>query len=153
MHHHAVPTIPVGQDLESQLKSRGHCLAPNEVLVQWLRLQTHMDWFPHPLQTYESCLTTFICCGREYGSITMLLLPHLLVQIWEVYQNPWSLLGAALNEALVQWLRLQTHMEWFPHPLQTYTSCLTTFICCGWGYGSIIMPLQPHLSVQIWEIS
>ena len=37
-----------------------------------------------------------------------------------------------LNEAFVQWLRLQTHMEWFPHPLHTYTRRLTSFICSGW---------------------
>ena len=30
---------------------------------------------------------------------------------------------------------------------------LTTFICCGWGYGSIIMPLLPHLLTKIWDIS
>ena len=32
------------------------------------------------------------------------------------------------------------------------TRCLITFICNEWGYGSIIMPLQPHLLVQIWEV-
>jgi hypothetical protein len=25
------------------------------------------------------------------------------------------------NNTMVQWKRLQTDMEWFPHPLQTYT--------------------------------
>ena len=39
----------------------------------------------------------------------------------------------ATNEALVPWWRLQTHMTWLPHPQQTYTRRLTTFICNGWG--------------------
>jgi hypothetical protein len=26
-----------------------------------------------------------------------------------------------MNEAFVQWLRLQTHVEWFPYPNQTTT--------------------------------
>jgi len=38
----------------------GHCLKLNEATVHWLRLQTHMEWFPPPLQWYERCLTTFM---------------------------------------------------------------------------------------------
>ena len=53
----------------------------------------------------------------------------------------------ALKECLLPWLRLQTQMEWFPHPLQPYERHLVTFICCGWEYGSVIWPLQTHLLV------
>jgi hypothetical protein len=43
-------------------------------------------------------------------------------------------------------------MEWFPHPLQTYSRCLATFICCGWAHGCVIMPLPPHLLAKIWDV-
>ena len=56
------------------------------------------------------------------------------------------------NDAMVQWLRLLPHMEWLPHPLQIYTKWLTTFICCGWEYGGVIIPLLPNLLAQIWEV-
>ena len=26
------------------------------------------------------------------------------------------------------------------------------FICCGWGYGSVIMPLPPHLLTKVLEV-
>jgi hypothetical protein len=29
--------------------------------------------------------------------------------------------GETTNDVKVQWLRPKTHMEWFPHPLHTYT--------------------------------
>ncbi len=57
----------------------------------------------------------------------------------------------ATNDARVDWLRPKTHMEWFPHPLHTYTStrCLRPFIvCCGWADGSNIMPLPPYMYAQ-----
>ena len=83
----------------------------------------------------SSCHCHYICWSRFGKSAEILC--HWLV----------------LNDALVQWLMLLTNIEWCPHPLQTYESYLTTFICCGRGYGSIIMPLPLHLSVKIWEIS
>ena len=43
-------------------------------------------------------------------------------------------------------------MEWFPHPLPAYTRHWTTFICCGWAHGSIIMPLPTHVSTQMLEV-
>ena len=46
------------------------------------------------------------------------------------------------------WMRPKTHLEWFPHPLHTYTRCLRPFICCGWADGSTITPLPPYLSAQ-----
>ncbi len=75
-----------------------------------------------------------ICCGWADRSITMLLPPHLLTQIWESSHNhPPGSSCWALNDTNVQWLRLQTHLGGFPHPPQAYTRCLTMFICCKWG--------------------
>ena len=51
--HHAVTTTLVGQDLESQLKIIDHCWVPNDTIMQWLRLSSHMEWVLHPLQTYK----------------------------------------------------------------------------------------------------
>jgi hypothetical protein len=83
-------------------KILGHCLVPNEAIVQWLKLQTRMKWLPqHPLHTYERCLTTFICCGWDYGSIMMTLPPHLPVPIWIAGWNPGSLLGAKWSHCAV----------------------------------------------------
>jgi hypothetical protein len=57
----------------------------------------------------------------------------------------------AINDARVDWLMPKTHMEWFSHPLHTYTStrCLRPFIVCyGWADGSTIMPLPPYMYAQ-----
>jgi hypothetical protein len=93
IHHHAVTTaqtiLSVGEWNQTIL-SVGEWLG---TIVQWLRLKTHLEWFPHPPQAYTRCLKTFICCGWAYGSITTPLPPHLLVQIWEFDQNPVLKLG------------------------------------------------------------
>ena len=52
----------------------------------------------------------------------------------------------------MQWLRLSSRMEWFPHQLKTYTRWLTSIICCGWGYGAPTMLLPPHLRDWIWKV-
>ena len=52
------------------------------------------------------------------------------------------------GDVRVHWLRPQ-HMEWFPHPYQTYTRCLRVFICCTGSDGSTTMPLQPYLFVLV----
>ncbi len=51
----------------------------------------------------------------------------------------------ATNDVKVKWLKPKAYIEWFPHPLHTYTStrCLRPFIHSGWGDGSNIMPLPP----------
>ena len=111
-----------------------------------------MEWLPHPLQTHTRWLPTFICCGWEYGSMIMPFLPHLLAQICEV---SWD---------LCHWWC--AHKWWYgtvvealhPHGMapistQTHKMWLTTFICCGWVYGSVIVPLSSHLLAQIWEVS
>ena len=47
-----------------------------------------------------------------------------------------------------------------PHPLQTYTRWFPTFICCGWEYGGVFMPLLltttlvgPDLGSQLRSVS
>ncbi len=53
IHHHATTTILVGPELRELAKFLGHSWAANDVKVHWLRPQTHMEWFSHPLQTYK----------------------------------------------------------------------------------------------------
>ena len=104
-----------------------------------------MEWFPHPFQIYQRLLTTFLCYGWGYGVPIMLLLPHLWDQIWKVRWNHWT--------TKLQWLWLSSHMGWFPHPLKACKRWLTSFVCCGWGYGAPIMLLPPHLWDSIWNVS
>jgi hypothetical protein len=42
-------------------------------------------------------------------------------------------------------------MEWFPHPLPTYTIYLRSCIWRGWVDGLTIMQLPQELSNTIWE--
>ena len=66
-------------------------------------------------------------------------------KIWEVGWNPGSLLGT--NWSLFAYVEAPN-----PHGMvptltpNMYTRCLTTFICNGWGYGSVIMTLSPHIA-------
>jgi hypothetical protein len=127
----------------------GHCLAPNEAIVYWLRKCTwngphihskHIQGVCHASYAVDgdmdpsSCHCSHTCSSRFCRSAE--ILSHCL----------------APNEAIVYWLRPQTHMEWSSHPPQTYTRGLPSIICCGWGYGSIIMSLQPHMLVKILQV-
>ncbi len=112
-HSHAVIASLLGPDLE---RSRG----TNDIMMEWLRLQTNMEWFPLPLHTYKRCFTSFLCYGQIDGATIMPLPPVFLAQIWGVRQNRVMKQGLK-NDVMVEWLRLQTHMEWFPLPLHTYT--------------------------------
>jgi hypothetical protein len=118
IHHHAITSTPVNWDLGRKRSNPWSCLALNEAIVHWLRLQIYMEWFPHLLHTYERWLTTIICCGWGYRPIIMPLPVCWLIKIWEASSNPGQCL--VLNEAIVQYLRLKTHKEWFPQPLHTY---------------------------------
>jgi hypothetical protein len=126
------------------------CWVSNDTIIQWLRLSSRMEWFPHQLKTYTRWLPNNICCGWGYGAFIMLLPPHLWDQIWksgEIMDLCW-----VSNDTIMQWLRLSSRMEWFPHPLETYTRWLTSIICCGWGYGAPTMLLPPHLRDRIWKV-
>ncbi len=74
---------------------------------------------------------------------------------WPRFGDMTKILGWSyfLNHTNLKWLRLKTHMKWFPHPPQANTRCLTTFICCGWADGSITMLLPLHLLAQIFEFN
>ena len=73
---------------------------------------------------YHNYFIDFLQFGPYYASFTSNFLPR------------------------ARWMRPKTHLEWFPHPLHTYTRCLRPFICYGWADGSTITPLPPYLSAQ-----
>jgi len=89
-----------------------HYQVQNDTIMQWLRLSSHMKWFPLPFQTYKKLLTTFIyavdgdmeppsccyhhTCGTQFG---------------KSYQ--------VTNETIMQWLRLSSHHGMVPTSTQS----------------------------------
>ena len=146
IHHHDVTTTHV---CPAELGSR-----LNLYYLEWTKgcsvhclwLQTHMEWFPHWCQIYEMCLTKLhmLWMGIWIGQHDILQ-PHLLVKVEKVnlLLNNWY----ETKGGIVHWLGLQTNMEWVPYPVHINKRCLTTFICCGWGYRVLIMPLLPHFTL------
>ncbi len=57
-----------------------------------------------------------------------------------VLGNLWS-----QHDVTVSCLRLTATSNCFPHPSQTYTMCLSTFICCPLAYGSSLKQLSTLL--------
>ena len=49
IHHHALSTDSCRSRFGKSAEILGHCLVVYEALVHWLRLQTHIEWFSHPL--------------------------------------------------------------------------------------------------------
>ena len=102
------------------------------------------DWQPHML---------WMGVWRSHHA----LLPNLLaqIQIWEVNWTvslvcpqlmPWH---SSNWGAKPSWNGSHIHSKHIPETRRW----LTTFICCGWEYGSIIMPLPPHLLAKISLVS
>jgi hypothetical protein len=104
--------------------------SPSDVVMSWLRLQTRFECIPHLFYMYTKCLSTLICRGWAYGcTLTLLCLCRSGGEFWKIG------VGRSLSDAVMSWLRLQTHLESTPHPCHMYTKCLSTLIRCGWAYG------------------
>jgi hypothetical protein len=62
IHHHSTTNIRVGTEFG---ELADFILVPsdaiNEVKVDWLRPQTHKEWFPHSLHAYAMCFRPFTC--------------------------------------------------------------------------------------------
>jgi hypothetical protein len=43
-------------------------------------------------------------------------------------------------DVAMSWLRLQTPIDWTPHPYPMSTKYFSTLRCCGWAYGYTLMP-------------
>jgi len=85
-----------------------HICNAKDVMMQWLRLQTHMEWSSHPLQTYASSWRSFISGGGSLQSI----ITHMHNSCWH---NHWISASFPCNtcnptNVMVQWMRLQSYM-------------------------------------------
>ena len=62
---------------------------PSDVIMSWLRLQTHTEWFPHPCHMYTQCFSTLICCEWAYGcTLTLLRLCRSGVEFRKIELSP-----------------------------------------------------------------
>ena len=128
---------------------QAHTWITTNIMVQWLRLQIKMEWFPHPFQTYPRTLRSFTCCGRAAGSIIAPLPPHLLAPI----------LGVDINFGSSHLGYNQHHgaVAEAPDPhgmvptsfISKYQRRLRSFTCFRKAAGSIITPLPSNLLSQI----
>jgi hypothetical protein len=109
----------------------------SDVVMSWLRLQTHLESIPHPYHMYTKCFSTLICCGWSYVcTLTLLRLCRSGVEFRKIG------VGWSLSDVVMSWLRLQTHLESIPHAFHMYTKCFSTLICHGWAYGCTLTLLR-----------
>ena len=79
--------------------------SPSDVVMSWLRLQTHLESIPHPNHMYTKSFSTLICCGWAYGcTLTLLHLCRLGVEFRKIGVR------RSLSDVVMSWLRLQTHL-------------------------------------------
>ena len=73
IHHDVTSTIILGPDFRELAEYVCHTSwTTNDVMVYCLMTQTHMKWFPHPLQTYTRCLRSIMGCGWADGGPTII---------------------------------------------------------------------------------
>jgi hypothetical protein len=132
VHPYAVPLhMQVGGDL------RGNGVWPSlyDVAVSWLRLQTLIDYIPHPYWMYTQCFSTLRCCGWAYG--------YTLMPYHYICRGGGDLRGngawPSLYDVAVSWLTLQTPIDCIPHPYWMYTKYFINLECCGWAHECILM--------------
>ena len=71
IHHHATSSIFVCLKFRELAGFLSHTWATSDVMVHWLRPQTHMEWVSCPLKTYPRCFQTFIFYKLVDGSTIM----------------------------------------------------------------------------------
>jgi len=108
-----------------------HWCKQNDTTMEVSMLLTHMEWAPHPLQIYTRCLTMFTCSRWVYGSIIMLLPPHLFAQILEVSWNLRSLLGTKWYPCIVVDALNPHKMVSTSTQNQNICKVIDNLICCG----------------------
>jgi hypothetical protein len=119
--------------------------SPSDVVMAWLRLQTRLECIPHPCHMYIKCFSTLICRGWAYGcTLTLLCLCRSGGEFWKIG------VVRSLSDAVMSWLRLQTHLESTPHPCHMYTKCFSTLIRCGWAYGCALTCYPSYLAHILW---
>ena len=105
-------------DLGSRMKSCINGLATLDVLLQWLRLHTHMEWS----SDLTKCLTSLISCGQANGASAWLkaliscgqadgasaALFMIKVWVWWIWYNPGLLSQLHLTFYLSGWCSTAT---------------------------------------------
>ncbi len=134
VHPYAVICVQVGVSF----RINGVWSSLYDVVVSLLRLQTPIDYIPHPYWMYTKCFSTLRCCRWAYGYT---LMPYCYMCRWG------GILGKkkvwpSLYDIAVSWLRLQTPIDCIPHPYSMYAKCFSTLRCCGWAYGCTLMPYR-----------
>jgi hypothetical protein len=68
----------------------------SDVVMSWLRLQTHLECIPHPFYMYTKCFSTLICCGWAYVCALTLLC---LCRLGEDFRKIWA--GRSLSDVVM----------------------------------------------------
>jgi hypothetical protein len=104
---------------------------------------------------YKVFVNIYMLSGWADGSTIMTLPLYILdgIQLTGSFCQIPGLQVWATNDVMVHWLRPQTHMEWFPLPLQTYKVVKIIHMRSGWADGSTIMTLPQYIldGVQLME--
>jgi hypothetical protein len=112
------------------LRKIGLSPSTSDVVLSWLRQQTHLECIPHPCHMYTKCFGILLCCGWAcVCALTMLGLCRSEVEFRKIGA------GGSPSDVVMSWLRLKTHLECIPHPCHMYTQRFSTLICCGWAYN------------------
>ena len=121
---------------------RVYLWSQHDVITLWLRLRVTSNCFPHPYYTYTKCLSTLICCPLAYiSSLVTQFYPHYLDQILKFW--------VTCDDVIMSWLRLTAPSNCFPHLHYTYTTCLSTLICCALAYSNSLTQLYPSYLAQV----
>jgi len=72
------------------------------------------------------------------------VMPTILGSDFEVLGHLWS-----QNDVNLLWLRLTATSNCFPHPYYTYTTCLSTLICCPLAYSSSLTQSYPSYLAHV----
>ena len=91
----------------------------------------------HPTSIYHiytMCFSTLICCGWTCRCTLTLIF------LWRWWVWIFGKLGVLLSVSHVvkSWLRLQSPVDYIPHPYHIYTMYFSTLICCGWTCGCLL---------------
>jgi len=99
VYHYTVTPVQVGVNF----RKIGVGRSLSDVVMSWLRLQTHLESIPHAFHMYIKCFSTLIRCGWAYGSaLTLLCLCMAGVEFRKIG------VGWSLSDVVISWLRLQT---------------------------------------------
>jgi len=135
IHHHTVTTKLVGPELGSQLRSVLLALCPQ--MMPWCS-----GWGSYPTWNVSHIHSKYI---QSDWQPTYAVDESMEESSYCYYQTCWPRFGKTIETvSLVCAQMMPWHSNW---------RWLPTFICCGWEYGSMIMPFLPHLLAQICEVS